>query len=121
MKEQPYHPHTVEPSVGLDRVVMALLLEALHEEEVPGKKGATETRSVLSNPRSQVPDQLRGVVIGLMVSCLFVALCRVQASDRAREGRCAASREEGSFPMTLQAKGVPMSDSHSLVCMCMCV
>ncbi|WP_430592834.1 glycine--tRNA ligase [Humidisolicoccus flavus] len=42
-----YTPYVIEPSFGLTRSLMAFLLEAFDEEEVPNSKGGTDTRTVL--------------------------------------------------------------------------
>lgn len=45
-------PHVIEPTFGLTRLVLMLLLEVYHEEEVPTAAGQTETRTVLKfHPR----------------------------------------------------------------------
>ena len=47
-----YVPHVIEPSAGVDRMVLALLCHAYREEEVTDDKGNTETRVVLKfHPR----------------------------------------------------------------------
>ncbi|HWL61077.1 MAG TPA: glycine--tRNA ligase [Microbacteriaceae bacterium] len=47
-----YVPHVIEPSFGLTRAMMAFLVEAYREEEVPTAKGGTDTRTVLAlDPR----------------------------------------------------------------------
>lgn len=40
-------PHVIEPSLGLDRLVLALLIEAYTEEKAPTADGKTEKRAVL--------------------------------------------------------------------------
>ena len=42
-----YTPFVIEPSFGLTRSLMAFLIEAYDEEEVPNAKGGTDTRTVL--------------------------------------------------------------------------
>ena len=45
-------PHVIEPSAGVDRLVLALLCNAYTEEEVTDEKGNTEIRTVLKfHPR----------------------------------------------------------------------
>jgi glycyl-tRNA synthetase len=45
-------PHVIEPSAGVDRILLALISHAYTEETVPGKKGKDETRTVLKlHPR----------------------------------------------------------------------
>lgn len=47
-----YIPHVIEPSAGVDRMVLALLCKAYTEEQVTDEKGKTETRVVLKfHPR----------------------------------------------------------------------
>jgi glycyl-tRNA synthetase len=42
-----YVPHVIEPSAGVDRLILALLAEAFEEEEVVDEKGQKEIRTVL--------------------------------------------------------------------------
>lgn len=42
-----YFPHVIEPSVGVDRLLLALICDAFDEEEVTDEKGKTEVRTVL--------------------------------------------------------------------------
>ncbi len=42
-----YVPHVIEPSAGVDRLILALLSEAFEEEEVTDDKGNKEVRTVL--------------------------------------------------------------------------
>lgn len=45
-------PHVIEPSAGVDRMVLALICKAYNEEQVTDEKGNTETRVVLKfHPR----------------------------------------------------------------------
>jgi glycyl-tRNA synthetase len=47
-----YTPFVIEPSFGLTRAMMAFLVDAYREEEVPNAKGGTDTRTVLAlDPR----------------------------------------------------------------------
>jgi glycyl-tRNA synthetase len=47
-----YIPHVIEPSAGVDRLVLALLCNAYTEEEVRDDKGNVETRVVMKfDPR----------------------------------------------------------------------
>ena len=45
--KQKFIPHVVEPSVGVDRTVLALICEAYTEDQAPDEKGNMETRTVL--------------------------------------------------------------------------
>ncbi|HYE30814.1 MAG TPA: glycine--tRNA ligase [Methylomirabilota bacterium] len=42
-----YVPHVIEPSAGADRLILALICHAFHEEEVTDEKGKKETRVVM--------------------------------------------------------------------------
>jgi glycyl-tRNA synthetase len=42
-----YVPHVIEPSAGVDRLILALLCEAYEEEEVTDEKGNKEVRTIL--------------------------------------------------------------------------
>lgn len=48
-------PYCIEPAAGLGRAVMAFLIDAYHEEEVPNAKGGTDTRVVLKLDRRLAP------------------------------------------------------------------
>jgi len=51
-----YIPHVIEPTFGVDRSVLAVLVEAYCEEEAPTtKEGETETRVVLKIPKHIAP------------------------------------------------------------------
>ncbi len=47
-----YIPHVIEPSAGVDRLILALICNAYHEDQMPDEKGKLETRVVLQfHPR----------------------------------------------------------------------
>ncbi|HEV2436097.1 MAG TPA: glycine--tRNA ligase [Verrucomicrobiae bacterium] len=47
-----YLPHVIEPSAGVDRLILALICNAYHEDTMPDEKGRLETRVVLKfHPR----------------------------------------------------------------------
>ena len=47
-----YLPHVIEPSAGVDRLVLALICEAYREEQIPDANGKLETRVVMKlHPR----------------------------------------------------------------------
>src|SRR5438105_8503675 len=47
-----YVPHVIEPSAGVDRMLLALICNAYHEEQVPDEKGKLESRVVMKfHPR----------------------------------------------------------------------
>ena len=52
-------PHVVEPTFGIDRMLLVSLLEAYHEEEAPtSKEGETEKRVVMRFPKHLAPIQV---------------------------------------------------------------
>ncbi|WP_175934646.1 glycine--tRNA ligase [Corynebacterium sp. Marseille-P4321] len=48
-------PYCIEPAAGLGRAMMAFLIDAYDEEEVPNSKGGTDTRVVLRLDRRLAP------------------------------------------------------------------
>jgi len=51
-KNRSYIPYVIEPAAGVDRILLALLVDAYHEEEAPNAKGELERRTVLKlHPR----------------------------------------------------------------------
>ncbi|MEX0321932.1 MAG: glycine--tRNA ligase [Puniceicoccaceae bacterium] len=46
-RKEKYIPHVVEPSLGVDRTVLAVLTSAYCEDEVPNDKGKPEKRTLL--------------------------------------------------------------------------
>ena len=42
-----YIPHVIEPSAGVDRLILALITNAYSEDQVPDEKGKMETRVVM--------------------------------------------------------------------------
>ena len=42
-----YIPHVIEPSAGVDRLILALITNAYQEDQLPDEKGKMETRVVL--------------------------------------------------------------------------
>jgi glycyl-tRNA synthetase len=47
-----YIPHVIEPSAGVDRLILALICSAYHEDQMPDEKGKMEARVVLKfHPR----------------------------------------------------------------------
>jgi glycyl-tRNA synthetase len=54
-----YLPHVIEPTFGIDRMLLVMLLEAYHEEEAPtSKEGETEARVVMKFPKHLAPIQV---------------------------------------------------------------
>ena len=51
-----YLPHVIEPSLGVDRTVLVVMLEAYHEEEAPtAEAGESATRVVMRFPKALAP------------------------------------------------------------------
>jgi glycyl-tRNA synthetase len=57
-KDQRYHPYVIEPAAGVDRGVLAFLLDAYREEEAPSAKGGTEKRTYLALDRRLAPTKV---------------------------------------------------------------
>ncbi|MSU75214.1 MAG: glycine--tRNA ligase [Candidatus Magasanikbacteria bacterium] len=52
-------PHVIEPTFGIDRMMLVSLLEAYHEEEAPtSEDGKMETRVVMRFPKHLAPIQV---------------------------------------------------------------
>jgi glycyl-tRNA synthetase len=54
-KEERYLPYVVEPAAGVDRTVLAFLVDAYTVDEAPTSKGGTEKRTVLKLHRDLAP------------------------------------------------------------------
>ncbi len=54
-RDERYLPWVVEPAVGVDRALLAFLIDAYREEEAPTAKGATEKRSFLALHKGLAP------------------------------------------------------------------
>ncbi len=50
-----FTPHVVEPSFGVDRTVLVLLLEAYAEDQAPSAKGGSEKRTLMRFDRRLAP------------------------------------------------------------------
>ncbi|MGH2680260.1 MAG: glycine--tRNA ligase [Actinomycetota bacterium] len=57
-KNDRYHPYVIEPAAGVDRAVLAFLLDAYREEEAPSAKGDTEKRTYLALDRRLAPTKV---------------------------------------------------------------
>lgn len=52
-------PHVIEPTFGIDRMLLVCLLEAYHEEDAPtSEEGETEKRVVMKFPKYLAPIQV---------------------------------------------------------------
>ncbi|MEY4818747.1 MAG: hypothetical protein RLZZ23_1520, partial [Verrucomicrobiota bacterium] len=74
-----YIPHVIEPSVGVDRVFLALLTTAYHEDEIEGEK-----RIVLRLPARIAPFK---AAIFPLVKNKFLRRCRSHWSPLPSPGR----------------------------------
>jgi glycyl-tRNA synthetase len=54
-KDLRYHPFVIEPAAGVDRMLLAFLIDAYREEEAPTAKGGTEKRTLLALHRDLAP------------------------------------------------------------------
>jgi glycyl-tRNA synthetase len=50
-----YHPYVIEPAAGVDRAVLAFLIDAFRSEEAPTAKGGTERRTFLALHKDLAP------------------------------------------------------------------
>jgi glycyl-tRNA synthetase len=57
-KDLRYHPYVIEPAAGVDRAVLAFLLDAYREEEAPSAKGGSERRVFLALDRRLAPTKV---------------------------------------------------------------
>jgi glycyl-tRNA synthetase len=56
--EERFVPYVVEPAGGVDRTVLAFLVDAFREEEVPTAKGGTEKRTLLALHKDLAPTKV---------------------------------------------------------------
>jgi len=54
-KETRYHPYVIEPALGVDRALLAFLIDAYTVDEAPTAKGTTEKRTVLRLHKDLAP------------------------------------------------------------------
>ena len=57
-KQIRYHPYVIEPAAGVDRCLLAFLIDAYHEEEAPTASGGTERRVVLKLHKDLAPTKV---------------------------------------------------------------
>ncbi len=73
-------PHVIEPTFGIDRMLLVALLEAYHEEEAPtSEEGKTETRVVMRFPKHLAPIQ--AAILPLSKKDELVAVAKPLASE----------------------------------------
>jgi glycyl-tRNA synthetase len=53
--EERYYPYVIEPAVGVERPLMAFLIDAYHEDEAPTADGKVEKRTVLKLDKRLAP------------------------------------------------------------------
>ena len=58
-KEERYHPYVIEPAAGVDRALLAFLIDAYAVDEAPSAKGEVEKRTVLRFHQGPRADQGR--------------------------------------------------------------
>jgi glycyl-tRNA synthetase len=59
MTGEKYIPHVVEPTFGIDRTTLVVLLEAYHEEAAPtSEEGETASRVVMKFPKALAPYKI---------------------------------------------------------------
>jgi len=54
-RNERFHPYVIEPAAGVDRALLAFLVDAYRVEEAPTAKGDTEKRTVLALHRDLAP------------------------------------------------------------------
>jgi glycyl-tRNA synthetase len=54
-RNERYHPYVIEPAAGVDRALLAFLVDAYRVEEAPTAKGDTEKRTVLALHKDLAP------------------------------------------------------------------
>jgi glycyl-tRNA synthetase len=54
-KEERYHPYVIEPAAGVDRALLAFLIDAYAVDEAPSAKGEVEKRTVLRFHKDLAP------------------------------------------------------------------
>jgi len=54
-KEERYHPYVIEPAAGVDRALLAFLIDAYRVEEAPTAAGGTEKRTLLALHKDLAP------------------------------------------------------------------
>ena len=54
-KEERYHPYVIEPAAGVDRALLAFLIDAYAVDEAPSAKGDVEKRTVLRFHKDLAP------------------------------------------------------------------
>ena len=77
--DERFVPYVIEPAAGLTRSLMAFLVDAYREEEVPNAKGGTDTRTVLGLDPRLAP--IKAAVLPLSRNERLSPLAREIAAD----------------------------------------
>ncbi|HUG16264.1 MAG TPA: glycine--tRNA ligase [Thermomicrobiales bacterium] len=118
-RNERYHPHVIEPTMGVDRLMLMILCEAYDEEQTVDAKGETATRLVMRfHPRfapytvAVLPlskkDELAGVA-----EPLFRQLCRrfsAEYDDTQSIGRRYRRQDEIGTPWCVTVDFESLSD-----------
>ncbi|MFD5601411.1 glycine--tRNA ligase [Leucobacter sp. NPDC058333] len=78
-KNERYTPYVIEPAAGLTRSLMAFLVDAYREEEVPNAKGGTDKRTLLALDPRLAP--IKAAVLPLSRNETLSPLAREIAQD----------------------------------------
>ncbi|MBC9927096.1 MULTISPECIES: glycine--tRNA ligase [unclassified Leucobacter] len=76
-------PYVIEPAAGLTRSLMAFLVDAYREEEVPNAKGGTDTRTLLALDPRLAP--VKAAVLPLSRNAALSPLARELAAELREE------------------------------------
>lgn len=80
-------PHVVEPTFGVERTVLAAMLEAYHEEDAPtAEKGETEGRVVMKFPKWLSPVKV--AILPLMKKEELTTMAKELYTDLAKQLAC---------------------------------
>jgi len=80
-------PHVIEPSFGLERTILAVLLESYHEESAPtAEEGETEIRVVLKFPKWLAP--IKVAILPLMKKDELTTMAKELYEDLAQDFAC---------------------------------
>ncbi len=126
-----YVPHVIEPSAGVDRLALALICNAYHEDEAPDEKGKLEKRVVMRfSPRIApvkvavfplLKNRPELVVKALEVRDLLRPLMTVYYDDGGAIGRRYRRQDEAGTPFgvtidfdTLGEQGESLKDTVTL-------
>ncbi|PJJ65243.1 glycine--tRNA ligase [Compostimonas suwonensis] len=82
-KNERYIPYVIEPSFGLTRALMAFLVDAYDEEEVPNAKGGVDKRTVLRLDPRLAP--VKAAVLPLSRNEALSPIAREVAEDLRRD------------------------------------